>query len=264
MDPVKYFFEFYNGLNTPGLVLFWMIIVFFFFLIFSLIALLFKNQELRKVIKILKEELSKNETKNETLEKEEAKEEPKEKIVNQPSLNERGFLMKKEDVENLLEQNQIENEIDKIENDTFDLEEAQDEDYQENAYEQEERLYKRNVLNQMTRPISPVGITNYEEKPKVDKQKLNPIEIEDLNEIYYEETNNNFVEEIEKQVEEELDSSPIDLTEFETTQEEDAIISYEELLRNAKMAETREKRYNIDFEDDDNFLKELKSFRNNL
>lgn len=103
-----------------------------------------------------------------------------------------------------------------------------------------------------------------EEKEEENKeQKLEPIEVikEDSKE---EKEYNSFVDEISKQVDEELDDGPISLTDFENLQEEDAIISYEELLRNAKMAETRENRYDIDIDDDNDFLKELKSFRNNL
>ena len=44
MKQIEYFLDFYKSLNTPGMVLFWLIVVLFFFLFFSLIAVLLKNQ----------------------------------------------------------------------------------------------------------------------------------------------------------------------------------------------------------------------------
>lgn len=113
---------------------------------------------------------------------------------------------------------------------------------------------------------------NDDVKENIEEQKLEPIEVvenieEEIVMPKYEKEEieeNSFVEEIKRQVDEEIDDGPIALTDFENSQEEDAIISYEELLRNAKMAETRENRYDIDIDDDNDFLKELKSFRSNL
>lgn len=59
-------------------------------------------------------------------------------------------------------------------------------------------------------------------------------------------------------------TTPIEFTSFESSQEEDAIISYDELIKNTHLAETREQRYNVSVEDDNEFLKELKTFRNNM
>ena len=60
MKQIEYFLDFYKSLNTPGMVLFWLIVVLFFFLFFSLIAVLLKNQELRKIIIKLRTEEKKN------------------------------------------------------------------------------------------------------------------------------------------------------------------------------------------------------------
>lgn len=225
MKQIEYFLDFYKSLNTPGMVLFWLIVVLFFFLFFSLIAVLLKNQELRKIIIKLRTEEKKNK---------------ENKVENKASFNNnvRSLSIKKEDYDKIKE-----------------------EDLKENSF-----LLNNGHIDD--------GINDevIEEKDDVKEQKLEPIEVieeveEDVIKPKYEKEEikeDSFVEEIKRQVDEEIDDGPIALTDFENSQEEDAIISYEELLRNAKMAETRENRYDIDIDDDNDFLKELKSFRSNL
>ena len=69
-----------------------------------------------------------------------------------------------------------------------------------------------------------------------------------------------FAEEISKKMEEELKPQTIELTDYEKKQEEEAIISYQELLKTNK-----DRLYNItDEEETIDFIKELKSFRSSL
>ena len=226
MKQIEYFLDFYKSLNTPGMVLFWLIVVLFFFLFFSLIAVLLKNQELRKIIIKMRTEEKKNKVEDKTIFKD----------------NVRSLSIKKEDYEKIKEEDLKENAV-ILNNEDID-DGINDEVIEENDD------VKENIEEQKLEPIEVVE--NIEEEivmPKYEKE-----EIEE----------NSFVEEIKRQVDEEIDDGPIALTDFENSQEEDAIISYEELLRNAKMAETRENRYDIDIDDDNDFLKELKSFRSNL
>ncbi|MGM9848439.1 MAG: hypothetical protein ACI312_01650 [Bacilli bacterium] len=226
MKQIEYFLDFYKSLNTPGMVLFWLIVVLFFFLFFSLIAVLLKNQELRKIIIKMRTEEKKNKVEDKTNFKD----------------NVRSLSIKKEDYEKIKEEDLKENAV-ILNNEDID-DGINDEVIEENDD------VKENIEEQKLEPIEVVE--NIEEEivmPKYEKE-----EIEE----------NSFVEEIKRQVDEEIDDGPIALTDFENSQEEDAIISYEELLRNAKMAETRENRYDIDIDDDNDFLKELKSFRSNL
>jgi hypothetical protein len=67
------------------------------------------------------------------------------------------------------------------------------------------------------------------------------------------------MEEVSKRLEEATDNSPIELTDYEKKQEEEAIISYKELIEN------KDKIYQItDDEADIEFINELKNFRDSL
>lgn len=225
MKQIEYFLDFYKSLNTPGMVLFWLIVVLFFFLFFSLIAVLLKNQELRKIIIKLRTEEKKN--------KDNIKE-TKASFNN----NVRSLSIKKEDYDKIKEEDLKENSF-LLNNEDID-DGINDEVIEE----------KEDIKDQKLEPIEVIEEVDEEViKPKYEKEEIKE---------------DSFVEEIKRQVDEEIDDGPIALTDFENSQEEDAIISYEELLRNAKMAETRENRYDIDIDDDNDFLKELKSFRSNL
>lgn len=225
MKQIEYFLDFYKSLNTPGMVLFWLIVVLFFFLFFSLIAVLLKNQELRKIIIKLRTEEKKNK---------------ENKVENKASFNNnvRSLSIKKEDYDKIKEEDLKEN--------SFLLNNGHIDDGINDEVIEE----KEDIKDQKLEPIEVIEEVDEEViKPKYEKEEIKE---------------DSFVEEIKRQVDEEIDDGPIALTDFENSQEEDAIISYEELLRNAKMAETRENRYDIDIDDDNDFLKELKSFRNNL
>ncbi len=68
-----------------------------------------------------------------------------------------------------------------------------------------------------------------------------------------------YLESVSKSIEEHTEKDPIELTDYEQQQEDDAIISYQELLG------SQDKLYNItDEEEDSPFIEELKSFRKSL
>lgn len=115
-------------------------------------------------------------------------------------------------------------------------------------------IYQKNMLKEIgtkdqTSPVS-IGKGN-DIISLAETQKLTPIDISkyNLDETLYQE------------LEEE---TPIEFTDFERQGEEDAIISYEELIKNTHLAATREERFNTEIEDDSEFLKELKSFRKGM
>ena len=72
-------------------------------------------------------------------------------------------------------------------------------------------------------------------------------------------SNQEFIEEISKRLAEEVEPQTIELTDYEKRQEEEAIISYKELLK------VKDRLYKItDDEEIDTFIDELKEFRTNL
>ena len=69
----------------------------------------------------------------------------------------------------------------------------------------------------------------------------------------------NFMEEVSEKLSKELKPQTIELTDYEQKQEDEAIISYQELLAN------KDKTFNIsDDEEDEDFISALKSFRDSL
>lgn len=313
MNPIEYLVDFYKKLNTPGLILFWSIIFLFFFLIFSVIALLMKNAELNKNLRNLNkkstnandEEMKKfekviikdNKTNEEQmiLELEEEKKSKKNnEILKEPLKIEKEDFVKikvdppkpmivpspKKEVSNYNEirEKNIEQPNKFIRENKFINEDLVEEDKIKNIVEPKEEklentLYQKNILRELgtknqTSPIAigkKVDIINLND---IGEEKLKPIDIISTSEDeYYNNINNGsstFLEEISKKIESELEPQTIDLTEYEKDQEDEAIISYKDLVNTVKKAETREERYKFDTEDDSDFLQELKSFRSNM
>ncbi len=116
-------------------------------------------------------------------------------------------------------------------------------------------IYQKNMLKEIgtkdqTSPVS-IGKGN-DIISLAETQKLTPIDISkyNLDETLYQDLDE--------------EETPIEFTDFERQGEEDAIISYEELIKNTHLAATREERFNTEIEDDSEFLKELKSFRKGM
>jgi len=122
--------------------------------------------------------------------------------------------------------------------------------------------YKKNVLREIsargqTSPVNigkstvdvpKVKVTSYVKEEHIKKE-------ERINEM----DNQSFIEEISKRMEEELKPQTIELTDYEKKQEEEAIISYQELLK------AKDRIYKInDDEEIDTFIDELKEFKKNL
>lgn len=100
-------------------------------------------------------------------------------------------------------------------------------------------IYQKNVLDDIVKQTSPVSITPSSSDPENKKE--------------------NYLESVSKSLEEHKETEPIELTNYEQQQEDDAIISYQELLG------SQDKMYNItDEEEDSPFIEELKSFRKSL
>ena len=144
--------------------------------------------------------------------------------------------------------------------------------------------YTRNVLKSLSQSgqTSPVNIgksavdvpkvkvTSYvKEEPKhevkIVQQKLDfeekeiKKELPKLEENSSNMSNQEFIEEISKRLAEEVEPQTIELTDYEKRQEEEAIISYKELLKE------KDRLYKItDDEEIDTFIDELKEFRTNL
>ena len=90
--------------------------------------------------------------------------------------------------------------------------------------------------------------------------QTSPINIEKNVEKIEKKDNISFTEQLAKKMEEEIKPQTIELTDFEKKQEDEAIISYQELLSSSK-----DKVYQItDDEETTNFIEELKSFRSEL
>ena len=144
--------------------------------------------------------------------------------------------------------------------------------------------YTRNVLKSLaqsgqTSPVNigksavdvpKVKVTSYvKEEPKhevkAEQQKLDfeekdiKKELPKLEENSSNMSNQEFIEEISKRLSEEVEPQTIELTDYEKRQEEEAIISYKELLK------VKDRLYKItDDEEIDTFIDELKEFRTNL
>ena len=248
------FNDFYNNLSSNGVFFFWIVIFLFLFLIFLSIVLLVKN---RKLSKYLKEEQSVVE---DSIEETPLVSDIKEEIV----------LDKVEtEVKEELPKEEVKEEQPKIEINEDKKEVSNTNNTNNNG------LYKKNVLREMNArsQTSPIHIDREEPKEKEDYTKLanninttgidlgedslSPLEM--MEDAYEVNDNMKFASDIVERMQEEIKPSNIELTDYEKKQEEEAIISYDELLK------VKDKIYNItDDEETDEFIDELKSFRIDL
>lgn len=243
MSVLDTFGQFYNSLSTVSLVMFWSAIFAFLFLIILSVNLYKKNKQLVFVI----EELRKNLRDTVKSELDKPKVEPIKEVkteVKEPEMEEKI-------VENTSE---VKKEIvsEKVE------------EVKENVSKQEERPYSKNVLREISTryQTSPISIKKEENKDMVNIVSISKDEINKEEKVQEEPKTEklSFAEEISKKMEEELKPQTIELTDYEKKQEEEAIISYQELLQTNK-----DRLYNItDEEETVDFIKELKSFRSSL
>lgn len=111
-------------------------------------------------------------------------------------------------------------------------------------------------------PVLEVKKSVVEVKKEVKEEiKNNKISFADMKQTYVkkEDKPKNFMEEVSEKLSRELKPQTIELTDYEQKQEDEAIISYQELLAN------KDKTFNIsDDEEDEDFISALKSFRDSL
>lgn len=257
------FINFYNNLSDTGLFFFWAAILLFIFLIILSVVLIIKN---RKLVRSL-------DNGNVIEEQEELPIIQKEITIN------------KEEVPEIKEEEKVEVNI-KMEPEETPEVEAKEEKVEEPKIEENEEpkeekievkhpssgLYQKNVLRQMngrmqTSPISissigvnkPIETEDYDEYVNSVKEESMVSPLEEMEDVYSVNDNMKFVSDAIKKMEEEKPSENIELTEYEKRQEEEAIISYDELLK------VKDKIYNItDDEETDEFIDELKNFRLDL
>lgn len=222
--------NFITDLSLLDIIILVLVIFVVVFLSFLTNSLMKKNKELRKELTKINNNKN-NEEENIIKEQPETTEEVKEDILFEESDI---FLepKKEEDITEILE----------------DLPEIE-----------ETGPYTKNVLKELSRrQTSPVNIGNDTvEMPKIKVTSY--VKKEEQPENKVEDDNQKFIEEISKQMEDEIKPQTIELTDYERRQEEEAIISYQELLK------TKDRTYRItDDEEIETFIDELKELRTNL
>ena len=258
--------DFYNELSSNGIFFFWIVVFLFVLLTVLLVVLFFKNRKLNHLISnMVKEEnkedniivnnnsiIDTNEKKVETIIDENVVQETEVKPIIEEQI-------KVEKFKPVIEEKKIE---------AFKpvIEEKKVEPKIEKAVVEETGPYKKNVLREMSKkmPISPIGIVRNDDSIKEEKIDLGIREdmispLEEMEDNYSVNDNMKFASEIVEQMEKEMKPSNIELTDYEKKQEEEAIISYDELLK------VKDKIYNItEEEENDDFIDELKNFRLDL
>lgn len=227
-----------NNLGLIEVVIFVLVIFILIFLIFLTSSLMKKNKELRS--ELTKVNDNKNINENIMMIKEENSQPKPPEVVEEDILRDENTLLEDLEIEK-------EEDITEILEDLPEIEQT--------------GPYSKNVLRELSRgQTSPVNIGNSTvdiPRPKVTSY-VKPEEIkkeENINEV----DNKTFIEEISKRMEDEIKPQTIELTDYEKKQEEEAIISYQELLK------AKDRVYKItDDEEIDSFIDELKEFRTNL
>ena len=259
---INSFNNFYNNLSSDSLFFFWIIIFLFIFLVVISIILINKNKKLVKILKEEQEKVEDNKEINNNILKQqeiEAPQEPKKVPI--------------ETKEVPLEEPISNKEEEKIPVVKEEIKEVKEE-------VKENNLYQKNVLREISskQPVSPIHIEKKEEyiaRENLDNFDFNSVNydnglgmtyedpnispLEEMEDAYEVNDNMKFANEIVEKMEEETKPSNIELTDYEKKQEEEAIISYDELMK------VKDKIYNItDDEETDEFIDELKNFRLDL
>ena len=259
MNLLNSFNDFYDNLSSNGLFFFWIIVFLFVFLIFLLIVLYFKN---KKLIKLLKDN---RDTTINTI-SEEAPIENKEVPISNATFTLENDTTSLTDVKEVIKDEskndvQMVNEIKPIVNETKVI---------KDNIQDVNGPYKKNVLREMnTRgQTSPINIVKKEEASDttfndynngidLGEDGLSPLE--SMEDVYDVNDSMRFASDVVSRMEKDVKPSNIELTEYEKKQEEEAIISYDELLK------VKDKIYNItEDEETDEFIDELKNFRLDL
>lgn len=121
----------------------------------------------------------------------------------------------------------------------------------------------KDLSNTTIESVPQVKTPTVEVKEEVVKKEEsnNRVSFADMKQTYVkkEDKPKNFMEEVSEKLSREIKPQTIELTDYEQKQEDEAIISYQELLAN------KDKTFNIsDEEEDEDFISALKSFRESL
>ena len=121
----------------------------------------------------------------------------------------------------------------------------------------------KDLSNTTIESVPQVKTPTVEVKEEVVKKEEsnNRVSFADMKQTYVkkEDKPKNFMEEVSEKLSREIKPQTIELTDYEQKQEDEAIISYQELLAN------KDKTFNIsDDEEDEDFISALKSFRESL
>lgn len=288
---------FYGNLTGDGVFFFWLAIVLSCILVGLAIFLLYKNRKLATLLKEEKKAASYSANKEDNVQKDDNTIEVIEKrddkpevlsIENKENINDLEILqidnkkeispLKSEEVVNSEEEKHDskfkfsdDEEIPKLFESRIEVKKI------ETSNNEVSRPYQKNVLREMSKkmPISPIHIEknyidedvsiysvsnddNYDlEEVYLEDESISPLE--EIEDTYSVNDNMKFASEVVSRMEEEMKPSNIELTDYEKKQEEEAIISYEELQK------VKDKIYNLTEEEDDGeFIDELKNFRLDL
>lgn len=242
--------NFYNNLSDDGVVFFWIVVFLLMVLIFIAVILYFKN---KKLMSLLEKKDEDNNGSEEVFELEDSDLKIKDKIEED---------VKEETVEDVKETKIVRQEPTEIKQE-MDISTP--------------RAYQHNVLRELSKrmPTSPIHVDRAFSSDDISVYTTEIIEddldndftviednvspLENMEDRYETNDNMKFASEIVSKMEEEIKPSNIELTDYEKKQEEEAIISYDELQK------VKDKIYNItDDEETDEFIDELKNFRNDL
>ena len=265
MNLLNSFNDFYNNLSSNGLFFFWIVAFLFLFLIFLLIVLYFKNKKLVKLLRNNRDDAINTIRDDTSIENREVPTSNdnltiEDKILDNDTTS---LTVAKEENKNDI---QMVNEIKPIVNETKVV---------KDNIQDVSGPYKKNVLREMntrgqTSPISIVTDDNASsttfsdysdnlDTMGIDLREDNGSPLNDMEDVYDVNDNMRFASDVVSRMEKDVKPSNIELTEYEKKQEEEAIISYDELLK------VKDKIYNItEDEEDDEFIDELKNFRLDL
>ena len=246
MNIFEIFGSFYNELDTASLTFFWVLVFTFIVLIISSINLAVKNNSLILTIKDKTYNVRSYNLETLLAETILSKLEASSRMKDYYDI----YLIHKE-LENKVKKEELEKKI-KEEVKVEPIKEVKEEvkPSVKPVISAESKPYSKNVLKDIStrNQTSPISI----KKEEVNKFK------EEIKENKKE--NISFTETLSKQLEESQVNEPIELTDYERKQEEEAIISYKELLNASK-----DRLYKLnDDEETVDFISELKSFRSSL
>jgi hypothetical protein len=239
-----YIEEISKNITNDGIFIWLLFIFFFLFLIYIILELFKKNKKLEEELKRVNKE---NKTISDSIKTSKTEIKVKEEIPLE-TISKNRDSSKIPDISNLKKDKE-----------------------QEEVNSSTGKAYQKNMLKNIKAPTSPVNINNQSPSIKelkmnlndfIKKERKNGNNVKILTSKDYEASSSstiNYMEEVSKRLEEATDNSPIELTDYEKKQEEEAIISYKELIEN------KDKIYQItDDEADIEFINELKNFRDSL